>query len=550
MAERADPPEFEDVPEAVAVPRRRFGFQWVWLLPIVAAVIGGWLAVRAVLADGPTITIHFKTAEGLEAGKTRIKYKDVDVGIVKNITLSKDRAGVVVRAEMSKPAEDLLVTDTRFWVVRARIAGGTISGIGTLLSGSYVGMDPGKSADSQRDFVGLETPPVITTGLTGKQFVLRAEDIGSLDVGSPVYYRRLEAGRVVAYELDKGGNHVLVRVFVNAPFDGYVTTNARFWHASGVDVVLDANGLKFNTESIASVLIGGVAFGTPEDAAAEAPAAESSVFTLFDNRAQAMKPPISIRERYALVLNESVRGLGIGAPVDFRGLTVGEVKSINPNFDPVKRQFSLIVEIDFYPENLFRGRARRGDLSQGGPPSLTRLVERGLRAQLRTANLLTGQLYVALDFFPASRKVVLDAAQQPPQIPTVTGSTNELQASISSIAKKLDGVPFQEIGMDLRRTLQISSTMLERIDRELTPQARDTVIEVRRAMTEARAAMEEARKALASVERTLVAAEPLPHEAGDAMREIARAAQAFRVLADYLERHPEALIRGKKEEPK
>ena len=550
MAERTEPPEFEDVPEAVAVPRRRFGFQWVWLLPIVAAVIGGWLAVRAVLADGPTITIHFKTAEGLEAGKTRIKYKDVDVGIVKNITLSKDRAGVVVTAEMSKPAQDLLVADTRFWVVRARIAGGTISGIGTLLSGSYVGMDPGKSAESQRDFVGIERPPVITTGLTGKQFVLRAADIGSLDVGSPVYHRRLEAGRVVAYELDKEATGVLVRVFVNAPFDSYVTTNARFWHASGVDVVLDANGLKFNTESIASVLIGGIAFGTPEEAPVQAPAAESSVFTLFDDRAQAMKQPITIRERYALVLHESVRGLGIGAPVDFRGLTVGEVKSINPNFDPIKRQFSLIVEIDFYPENLFRGRAQRGDLSQGGPPSLARLVERGLRAQLRTANLLTGQLYVALDFVPASRKVVLDSSQQPPQIPTVTGSTNELQASISSIAKKLDSVPFQEIGMDLRRTLQISSTMLDRIDRELTPQARDTVIEVRRAMTEARGAMEEARKALASVERTLVAAEPLPHEAGDAMREIARAAQAFRVLADYLERHPEALIRGKKEEPK
>src|SRR6185503_8481628 len=174
---------------------------------------------------------------------------------------------------------------------------------------------------------------------------------------------------------------------------------------------------------------------------------------------------------------------------------------------------------------------------------LTRLVERGLRAQLRTANLLTGQLYVALDFFPASRKVALDTSQQPPQLPTVTGSTNELQASISSIAKKLDSVPFQEIGMDLRRTLQISSAMLERIDREITPQARET-------MVEARKAMEEARKSLAAVERTLAATEPLPAEASEAMREIARAAAAFRVLADYLERHPEALIRGKRGDPK
>ena len=550
MAERPEPPQITDVPEAVAVPKRRFALQWVWLLPLVAAVIGGWFAVRAVLAEGPTITINFKTAEGLEAGKTRIKYKDVDVGIVKTITLGKDRAGVVVKADMSKPAEDLLVADTRFWVVRARIAGGTISGIGTLLSGSYIGMDPGKSTEAKREFVGLETPPAITTGLTGKQFVLRADDIGSLDIGSPVYYRRLEAGRVIAYELDKDGTSVMVRVFVNAPYDRYVTTDARFWHASGIDVALDANGLKFNTESLTSVLTGGIAFQTPDGAPAMAPAAENSVFTLFDDRALAMKQPITIKERYALVFRESVRGLGIGAPVDFRGLRVGEVKSIEPQFDRVKREFSLLVEIDFYPENLFRGRARSGRLTAENGPSLARLVDRGLRAQLRTANLLTGQLFVELDFFPQSRKVALDTSAQPPQVPTVPGSTQELQATVSSIAKKLDSIPFQEIGADVRRTLQTSTAVLDRIDREITPQARDTLIEMQQAMAQAREALVEARKSLASVERTLAAAEPLPVEASDAMREIARAAEAFRVLADYLERHPEAVIRGKKEDTK
>ena len=542
MSERPEPPEYEEVPTAVAVPKRRFGFQWVWLLPLVAAIVGGWLAVRAVLADGPRITINFKTAEGLEAGRTRIKYKDVDVGVVKSITLAKDRAGVLVTAEMSKPAEDLLVDDTRFWVVRARIAAGTVSGIGTLLSGSYIGMDPGKSEDSRRDFVGLETPPVITTGLVGKQFVLRADDIGSLDVGSFVFYRRLEAGRVIAYELDKEGAGVIVRIFVNAPYDGYVTNNARFWHASGIDVALDANGLKINTQSLASVVVGGLAFQAPDDAPAQSAAAENSTFILYNDRGQAMRRPVTVKERYVLAFQESVRGLGIGAPVDFRGLIVGEVKSIEPHFDRVKRQFSVMVEIDFFPENLFHERARRGEIARDGSPSLGRLVERGLRGQLRNANLLTGQLFIGLEFVPGAPKVVMDTSRQPPQLPTVPGSTQELQSTISSIAKKLDSVPFQEIGMDLRRTLQISSAMLERIDREITPQARET-------MTEARKAMEEARKALASVERTLTATEPLPAEASDAMRELARAAAAFRVLADYLERHPEALIRGRKEVP-
>jgi paraquat-inducible protein B len=548
MAERPEPDEV-DIPEAVAVPRRRWGFQWVWLLPLIAALVGGWLAVRAVLSDGPTVTIRFKTAEGLEPGKTRIKYKDVDVGIVRTVSLAEDRAGVVVKADLSKAAEELLVDDTRFWVVRARIAGGTVSGIGTLLSGSYVGMDPGKSNEERREFIGLETPPVITTGLAGKQFVLRADDIGSLDLGSPVYYRRLEAGRVIAYDLDKEGKGVIIRIFVNAPFDGYVTANARFWHASGIDVALDANGLTINTESLTSVVVGGLAFQAPDGAAKEVPVAENAIFTLFADRTQAMKQPVTVAERYALVFRETIRGLAVGAPVDFRGLNVGEVKAIAPQFDREKREFSVRVEVDIFPERLFPARTN-GNAAPAVEASIARLVERGLRAQLRAANLLTGQLYVALDFPPGARKVSMDTSRVPPEIPTVPGGTQELQASISSIAKKLDSIPYQEIGMDLRRTLQISSQMLERIDREITPEARETMIEGRKAMVEARQALVEARKSLASLERTLAGAEPLPLEASDALREVSRAAQAFRVLSDYLERHPEALIRGKREEAK
>ena len=548
MADRPAPDV--EVPRALAVRRRRWGFEWVWLLPIVAAIIGGWLAVRAVLADGPTITINFKTAEGLEPGKTRIKYKDVDIGVVRNVSLSEDRAGVVVKAELSKPAKSLLVEDTRFWVVRARIAGGTISGIGTLLSGSYIGMDPGKSTQEKSEFVGLETPPVITTGLQGRQFILRAEDIGSLDVGAPVYFRRLEAGRVIAYNLDKEGTGVLLRVFVNAPYDSYVTSNTRFWHASGIDVSLDASGLKFNTESLTSVLVGGLAFQAPEGAARESPIADNAVFTLFSNRTQAMKQPITVAERYLLTFRESIRGLAVGAPVDFRGLIVGEVKEIAPQFDRDKKQFSVRVEVDIYPERLFG--ARLGETAQavGEAPSIARLVERGLRAQLRAANLLTGQLFVALDFPAGVRKVSMDTTRSPPEIPTIAGSTQELQATINSIAKKLDSIPYVEIGGDLRRTLQVSSKMLDRIDREITPEARETLVEGRKTLVEARQAVIEARKSLASLERTLAGAEPLPLEASDALREVSRAAASFRVLADYLERQPEALIRGKTGEAK
>ena len=554
MAERPEPPDLGELPQARPVRKRRWALQWVWVLPVLAAVIGGWLAVRAIMQDGPTVTILFKTAEGIEAGKTRVKYKDVDIGVVKSLSLSRDRAGIVVRADMSRAAEEMLVADTRFWVVRARIAGGTVSGIGTLLSGSYIGMDPGKSTEERREFEGLEQPPVITTGLQGKQFVLRAEDIGSLDVGSPLYYRRLEAGRVIAYELDKDGNNVNVRVWVNAPYDRYVTANTRFWHASGIDVALDASGLKINTESIASVLVGGVAFQAPEGVQTQQAAAENAVYTLFSDRAQAMKQPITVAERYALVFRESVRGLAVGAPVDFRGLLVGEVKGIDTDFDREKRELLMRVTIDFYPERLFRGRAADATSAANGAPSLARLVERGLRAQMRSANLLTGQQYIALDFVRGTRKASLNVSASPPEIPTMPGNAQELQNTVTSIAKKLDSVQYEQIGDELQRTLKSAGAVLARVDREIAPELRDTMTEARLAMGDARKALEDARKtledarkAIATVDRTVAAAEPIPLEASDALREVGRAAQAFRVLADYLERHPEAVIRGKRE---
>jgi paraquat-inducible protein B len=247
-----------------------------------------------------------------------------------------------------------------------------------------------------------------------------------------------------------------------------------------------------------------------------------------------------------LTFRESVRGLTVGAPVDFRGLLVGEVRSIDAQFDRARKELSILVEIDFYPERLFRGRVRNGTPFPEGTPSLSRLVERGLRAQMRSANLLTGQHYIALDFVAGSRKVSMDVSKTPPEIPTVPGTAQELQATIASIAKKLDSIQYDRIGRDLQGTLQTATRVLNQFERDIAPAARDTMVEAKQAMVEARQALVDARKALASIERTAANAEPLPLEASDALREIGRAAQSFRVLADYLERHPEAVIRGKK----
>ena len=289
-----------EIPEAVAEPKRRFSLQLVWLIPIVAAIIGGTLAVKSYLNKGPTITIAFKTGEGLEAGKTKIKFKDVEIGVVKEIVIAKDLKSVIATAELQKRVKPYLVEDARFWVVRPQISGGSVTGLGTLMGGSYIGFDVGKSTREQLAFTGLERPPLITMDVPGSRFKLHSDDLGSIDIGSPLYFRRIQVGQVISYELDNGGKGVTFTVFVNAPYDQYVKVNTRFWNASGIDLTVDANGLKVNTQSLLSILVGGIAFQTLD--AAGAPPDANSTFTLFANREEAMKHKETISQDYLLVL--------------------------------------------------------------------------------------------------------------------------------------------------------------------------------------------------------------------------------------------------------
>jgi paraquat-inducible protein B len=535
--------ELSDIPEAVAEPKKRHSLQLVWLIPIVAAIIGGTLAVRTYLQKGPTVTITFKTGEGLEAGKTKIKYRDVEVGVVNGITIAKDLSHVIATAEMKKGVTPHLVQDTKFWVVRPRISGGTVTGLGTLMGGSFIGMEVGASKEPQREFQGLETPPVVAMDVPGSRFLLHSTELGSLDIGSPLYFRRIQAGQVVAYDLDKGGAGVTLTVFVAAPYDKYVKANTRFWQASGIDLTLDAGGLKVDTQSVVSILLGGIAFQTPGEGGEASPSSPNTAFTLFANREEAMKQHDTISQDYLLVFKESVRGLSVGAPVDFRGLTVGEVTGINVEIDPHKKEIDMLVSIRYYPQRL-RGRAV-GPLPamQQHETVLTKMVENGLRAQLKSGNLLTGQLFVALDFFPNAPKAKVNWNTNPPQLPTTPGSLAELQATLTQIMKKLEKLPLDEVVADLRQTVQTldatlksADKMVQRVDAEIVP--------------EARAALEEARKTLGAAKQTLSADAPLQQDLREALRELARAAQSIRVLTDYLDRHPESLLRGKQEDNK
>lgn len=539
-------PTPSSLPTARVDTPRRFRIPLVWVIPLVAALIGVFLALHTWYQQGPDITIRFKTGEGLEAGKTRIKYKDVDVGQIDSVTLAEDGSYVIAGARLARSADHLLVDDTRFWMVSARVSGSAVSGLGTLLSGTYVGLDAGKSAEARREFTALDDAPVVSFDVPGRYFTLHAETLGSIGIGTPVYFRRMQAGQVTGYRLGEHGKRIEVRVFIKAPYDRFVTDDTRFWNAGGVDVKVGADGVQVNTESLTSILAGGLAFLTPADSPDE-PAAAERAFRLFATREEAIRRQVDERQHYVLRFTESVRGLSVGAPVDFRGITIGEVIAIQPQLSPASAEISMQVEVSLQPGRL-RTPGSKSQLPAGATSEdpafrafVDQLVAKGLRAQLRNGNLVTGQLYVALDFFPGAGAARPDWAASPPRLPTQRGSLDELQTTLMRIVGKLDKLPIEEIGTDtrkllasLQRSVDETEALLKRIDNLTDGEVRSTIVE--------------ARSAIADTRKLIASDAPLQQDLRASLQELGRAAQALRHLADTLDRHPEALLRGKPEE--
>lgn len=505
------------LPSSRTVPKKQRRPSLVWIVPVVAALAGAWVAVTRLMAEGPTITIGFRSAEGLEAGKTKVRYNGVDVGTMTEIRLSEDHQSVVATVRMEPKTEPFLVRDTSFWVVRPRISGGNISGLGTLISGAYVGMDIGKSKDRQRAFTALETPPVVARDVPGRYFVLKTSDLGSLDSGTPLFFRRLQVGEVTGYQLDPDGKGLTVNVFVQAPYDQYVTAATRFWHASGIDVSMSATGFSVESQSIVSILVGGIAFETPSG---DAPVArDDTAFTLHRNRADAFRAPERDPLEVRLVFKQSVRGLAVGAPVEFRGIQIGQVTSVDAEVDAKTLDFSVPVTVHLEGA---RFGVKFNDLPAGASPETLRqrfwdtFIAHGVRAQLRSGSLLTGQLFVAFDVFPDAPAATIDWTGKPVEFPTVPGALEGIEASLASIVRKIDQLPLEKIGTDVTK-------VLSQLDQTLAS---------------ARTTLDDAGKLVAPNSA-------LETQLGTTLQEVTRAARAIRVLGDYLERHPEALLRGK-----
>jgi paraquat-inducible protein B len=429
-------------------------------------------------------------------------------------------------------------------VVRPRVSAAGITGLGTLVSGAYISVDSGKSTNRSRRYVGLEVPPIVTDDLAGRQFVLHSDDLGSLSIGSSVFYRHIVAGEVVGYSMDPGGTGVTLKVFINAPFDGYVTAGTRFWQASGIDMSFNSNGVKVRTESLTSILQGGVAFQALPGSPSSAVPANTS-FTLYPDEDRAMRPTETEVRGFVMFFKGSLRGLSTGAPVELHGIAVGEVKSVDVEYDQDAGTLRFPVAVDLYPQRIRGGKARSAQATgvNDAPERASRalvdsLVAHGLRAELKTGNLLTGQKYVDMDMHPDAAAEKVWWEQQPAIFPTVSNGIEDIQDSVASIARKFNKIPFDQISYrllstmaGLEQTLKSTDQLVRHVDGDIAPQVEAT-------LAEARAAMKNAKDLLAQDA-------PLQSDLGATLLQLSRAAKSVTALVDYLQRHPESLLRGK-----
>jgi paraquat-inducible protein B len=549
---------------ARATTHRSRRFSIIWVVPLLAVAIGIWLAWDTLSKEGPTITISFESGEGLQAGQSQLKYKEIVFGTVKSLALTPDHARVEVTIATTRQAEPLLTDKTIFWVVRPRISLGSVSGLSTLLSGSYIGMLPSSTeGNPQRHFVGQEDPPVLQTNVPGRVFLLKADRLGSISQGSPIYYRDLVAGEVLGWDFANMAESVTIRAFVRTPFDSYVHDQTRFWNASGLSVKLAGAGVQVQVESLQALLLGGIAFDTPTADGHEPPTAANHAFPLFADRDAALSASYTRKVSVISYFSGSVRGLGPGSEVTMHGLKVGEVTDVHLTYDPAKDAIVAPVHYVIEPERI---------LGIGGHPvfktpgeAAAAVVAHGLRATLQSASLITGQQEVGLVFDTKAppAKVTIEGSSF--VLPSVeSGGFASLTASATDLLNQVNTIPFTKIGQQLESILggvneATASPEMRQSLKDLSAMvasANDMIRHLDTGLTPATKQLPELtsglQKTLANTNKLLLSLDnaygnntDFDRELERLLRQLNEAMGSLRSLADLLTRHPEALIKGR-----
>jgi paraquat-inducible protein B len=522
-------------------------FSWVWLFPIGAAAIVAWLAWRNLSDRGPAITISFRSVDGLQAGQTKIQHRNVDLGTVESLELTPDMSRVIVHARMTRQATDHLTENTRFAIIAPHVGVGGISGLSTIVSGSYVEMYPGNPGEPKRDFVGLDEPPVLPPDSRGRPFTLLANDLGSLTRGSPISYKGITIGEVEDYTLRPGNKGVTVTAFIRSPHEDLVHPETRFWNAGGVDLTLGSQGLRIRANSWEQLLSGGIAFDTPNEVLSKPPSAAGSVFGLYDNRRAADRAPLGPTLVYVADFLGNQRGLDTGTVVELQGVEVGEVTEAHLAYDD--RAHTLVTRTTFYvdPERVqIMNLPRAADSNQHDAVQqwIEKLVSDGMRARVSAASFLTGMKLVGLEMVPDAPRARLERDGDFVKMPS--SASGDIMAVLQNLQNVLKNIDRATSGPQLGHALQSLDDTLTRLDKV----THDIEPDIKSLIKSLRDTADSAQSTLNMIQGLAGNTTPSGTDLPRMLRELTEAARSVRGLADYLDRHPEALIRGRKGDDK
>jgi paraquat-inducible protein B len=519
---------------------KRIDLPLVWLLPLIALLVSAWLIFKSESEKGLIITINFPTAEGLEVDKTKIRYLDVDMGKVTAITINKDLKTIRVTAQMNSTATDYLKEGTNFWVVKPQVGLGGISGLGTLLSGSYIELKPGNGRE-QLNFTGLTVPPVMKNQIDGRQFILETNNLGSMRPGTPINFHGIPVGEVLSHKLSDEANAIHLSIFINAPYDQFIRKNTRFWIDSGVDLSASADGFKVRTGPLVSLLSGGIAFrASGKDTIADIKP-EQSMFQLYDTYDQSTQIAYTNTLKYVMHFNGSVRGLAEGAPVQLRGIPIGRVTGISLELDKKTAEIRVPVIVELEPDRI---ESINDDAKVSDKDVMEQLIKKGLRAQLQTGSLVTGQLLIDLDFHPESTSVsYVNPHSNYPVFPTTASSFEEFTHSAQTIMDKIAKLPLDKLTNEMNKTLTSLQDTSKAATNLLTT-ANGTMATAKDTLGNASITMKSAQQVIGNLEPGSTGY----YEFHKMLQEFTQAASSIKQLTDYLEQHPESLIRGKQKE--
>ncbi|MEH2920245.1 intermembrane transport protein PqiB [Samsonia erythrinae] len=440
----------------------------VWIVPIVTVLIGAWILFYHFSHQGPQITLVTSNAEGIEAGKTAIKSRSVDVGVVESVVLSNDLHQVEIKARLHDGMDKLLKQDSAFWVVKPQIGREGVSGLGTLLSGAYIELQPGTHKEEKRAFTLLDSPPLASPDAKGIRVILDSDQSGQLNAGDPVLFRGYRVGSVETSEFDPKARKMRYQLFISAPYDGLVTTNVRFWKDSGVAFDMSAQGMRVEMGSLTTLFSGGVSFDVPSGWELGEAATEKAQYRLFDNQRSIQDSLYTEYKEYLLFFSESIRGLQSGAPVEFRGIRLGTVAEA-PFFP---RNLTQTLDDDYRIPVMIRIEPDRFDKKVGGSfdfeQHLKQAQSLGLRASLKSANLLTGALYIDLDFYPKEKvDKALYVVDGYPVLPTIDGGLSQIQQKLMAVLDKVNNLPLNPMINEATKTLASSQATMREMQKTL-----------------------------------------------------------------------------------